>query len=216
MPGPNTPYTELDYSQVLRQAFDETTDRLRVDAQITASLGEVKITDGTNDATITQVGSKYGLDVNILNDISVNISHLEDSIRLGDGTNFITSTNVGPKTALDVSIIANNTNNGSVVNFYNEVTSVATGVLTTILSHIATVDSKIDYIHVAGTNMTEYQILINSVIVDKTYTYFGSSVSQVFNFNGTDLFVGDLIEIKTIHNRPDLGTFNARLQIREF
>lgn len=105
MPGPNSPYTSLDYSQVIQQVFDEATDRLRVDAVVTASIGEVKITDGTNDATITQVGAKYGLDVNVLNDIYVDISHTDDSIRLGDGTNLITSTAVGPKQGLDVNII---------------------------------------------------------------------------------------------------------------
>jgi hypothetical protein len=105
MPGPNAPYTGLDFAQVLRQAFDESSDRLRVDATVTASIGEVKITDGTNDATLTNVSGKYGLDVNILNDISLTISHTDDSIRLGDGTNLITSTAVGPKQGLDVNVI---------------------------------------------------------------------------------------------------------------
>jgi predicted DNA-binding ribbon-helix-helix protein len=43
--------------------------------------------------------------VNILNDISLTISHTDDSIRLGDGTNLITSTAVGPKQGLDVNVI---------------------------------------------------------------------------------------------------------------
>jgi hypothetical protein len=104
MPGPNAPYTKLDSSQVIQQVFDESTDRLRVDATVTASIGDVKITDGTNDATITQVGPKYGLDVNVLNDIFVDISHTDDSIRLGDGVNLITSTTIGPKQGLDVNV----------------------------------------------------------------------------------------------------------------
>jgi hypothetical protein len=105
MAGPNSPYTALDFSQVIRQSFDEANDRLRVDAVVTASIGEVKITDGTNDASLTNVSGKYGLDVNVLNDITLIVSHTDDSIRLGDGTVLFTGTTVGPKTGLDVNVI---------------------------------------------------------------------------------------------------------------
>ena len=104
MAGPNTPST-LDQQQIIQRVFDETNDQLRVNATVTATLGETKITDGTNDATLTAVGPKYGLDVNILNDITVDISHVSDSIRLGDGVNLVTVSSVGPKYGLDVNII---------------------------------------------------------------------------------------------------------------
>jgi len=67
--------TKLDFQQVIQNIYDEPTNRIRVDAEVT-------------------IGS-----------ITVDLSHTTDSVRLGDGTNFLTSTTVGPKTALDVSVI---------------------------------------------------------------------------------------------------------------
>jgi hypothetical protein len=58
MPGPNSPYTQLDADQVLKQAFEESQDRLRVDAQVTAVIGIV----------------------------DVDISDTSDSIKIGDGS----------------------------------------------------------------------------------------------------------------------------------
>lgn len=97
--------SKLDFPQIIQRAFDESNDQLRVNATVTATLGETKITDGTNDATLTNVGAKYGLDVNILNDIVVDISHADDSIRIGDGVNLVTTTTVGAKHGLDVNIL---------------------------------------------------------------------------------------------------------------
>lgn len=78
MPGPFFPYTELDYAQVIRQCFDESKDRLRVDIGANITLG---------------------------GDLEVAIDHTEDSIALGDGTTLFTSHTVGPSTGLDVYVI---------------------------------------------------------------------------------------------------------------
>jgi len=86
MAGPNAPYTQLDDSQVIRQSFDETTDRLRVDAEITATIGvleveidaadgdNIAISDGVNNVTISTEGAKYALDVKLAGD---NVVQLE-------------------------------------------------------------------------------------------------------------------------------------------
>jgi len=59
-----------------------------------------------NDGSGNAIGSTGGaLDVNVASgDLSVDLSHTEDSVRLGDGTNFLTSTNVNSDWALDVHI----------------------------------------------------------------------------------------------------------------
>lgn len=98
MAGPNAPYTQLDDSQVIRQAFDETTDRLRVDAEITATIGvleveidaadgdNIAISDGVKDVTITSVAAKNGLDVNIINtEVPVELA-AGSEVQLTDGT----------------------------------------------------------------------------------------------------------------------------------
>lgn len=77
MPGPNIPYTTLDYPQVIKQCFDEANDRLRVDAV----------------ATIVTPPA-----------IEVLINQADDSVAIGDGTTLYTGTaQPGSKFSLDVS-----------------------------------------------------------------------------------------------------------------
>lgn len=68
---------QLDANQVLRSAYEVTTNRLRVDASISGSIGSIEVI----------------------------IDHTNDSIRLGDGTTLFTGTTVSGKTGLDVNII---------------------------------------------------------------------------------------------------------------
>jgi|CXWL01.1.fsa_nt_gi hypothetical protein len=53
--------TKLDANQVLKRSFDDVNDRLRVDAEVTATLGTVEVV----------------------------ISHVNDSIKIGDGTDLL-------------------------------------------------------------------------------------------------------------------------------
>lgn len=75
MTGPNTPYTALDANQVLKQSFDESADRLRVDAEVTAvvesvtvNVGDVSIKDGTVDSQKLKVNPDGSIDVNAVLD----------------------------------------------------------------------------------------------------------------------------------------------------
>lgn len=92
MPAPVNPNRgNLDQTQILQRAFDESTDKLRVDSSvsITSITGDVAveidaadgdniaISDGVNQATITPVGPKNGLDVNVISPISVVIGGVE-------------------------------------------------------------------------------------------------------------------------------------------
>lgn len=74
---PAPPPSALDANQVLQHAFEDATGRLRVDAEVTATIG----------------------------DLELDISHTDDSIRLGDGTSLVTATTIGPDVGLDVNII---------------------------------------------------------------------------------------------------------------
>lgn len=94
---------QIDAGQVLRSCYDPVTNRLRTDALVVASIGglevaithvddSIRIGDGTDLVTVTNIGADYGLDVNIINAPEIVIDHADDSIRLGDGTDLITST----------------------------------------------------------------------------------------------------------------------------
>lgn len=52
MPGPNSPYTNLDAAQVITQAFNESEDRIRVDAEITAVIGVVEVAISASEDSI--------------------------------------------------------------------------------------------------------------------------------------------------------------------
>jgi hypothetical protein len=59
--GPNAPYTNLDQNQILQRAFEENEDRLRVDAEVTATIGTIECiinaASGDNIAITNQDGT---------------------------------------------------------------------------------------------------------------------------------------------------------------
>lgn len=65
MPGPNTPYTRLDFSQVIQQSFDESQDRLRVDAQVSATISDIQLTDPDTGYSL-RINSDGTIDVNVI------------------------------------------------------------------------------------------------------------------------------------------------------
>lgn len=76
MPAPAP--SKLDANQVLPAAFDDSTGKLRVDAQVTS---------------------------NIAGPVEIIIDQASDSIRLGDGTDLVTATAVGSQVGLDVNVV---------------------------------------------------------------------------------------------------------------
>lgn len=89
--------TKLDSTQVIRRVYDEDENRLRVDAEVTATIGKVvvdisaadgdniAISDGINTAVVNPDGS---LDVNIVNPIQIEVSAADgDNVAVSDGVN---------------------------------------------------------------------------------------------------------------------------------
>ncbi len=89
MPGPNAPYTQLDADQVLKQQFDETNDRLRVDASVTAVVAGVTLDAATSDIAIADRITGDLLKVNPDGSIDANVvvsASGGDNIAISDGT----------------------------------------------------------------------------------------------------------------------------------
>jgi hypothetical protein len=108
--------SKLDADQVLRRAYDEPNNRLRVDAQVTATIGTINVViDAASGDNIKISDGVDTLDINPDGSINVKttINHTTSSTRLGDGTNLITSTAAGLKQGLDVNVI--NQTNGSTI-----------------------------------------------------------------------------------------------------
>jgi hypothetical protein len=79
--------TKLDANQVLKQAYDEPNQRLRVDASISASIGDVTIVDPDGDPL--NVNPDGSINVQIAGGgLQVEISAADgDNIAISDGTN---------------------------------------------------------------------------------------------------------------------------------
>lgn len=215
--------TKLDADQVIRRSYDEPNNRLRVDAQVSATIGSVDviidaatgdniaISDGTNTLAINPDGT---IDVNVSNIV---ISHTNDSIKVGDGTDFLA---VNPDGSINVNV-NNITGSGSNRIVFNEITSVASATLTTIASYTVPVvtSASLQQVLVSGTNIAAYEVYVNAVKIAKKRTYF-SDLNEEFIFavtsnNGYVVSTGDVVEIKVLHDRPTLGDFEATIQLIE-
>lgn len=96
---------------------------------------------------------------------------------------------------------------------YGEVTGVAPGLETTVLTVTAPVVSKrIEKIEVSGTNVAEIRIKYNGTIFTKKYLWHGAfNVTFAFEtyVSGFKVNVGQNVTVTVVHNRPDPGDFNA-------
>jgi len=229
--------SSLDGNQVLQHAFIDTTGEIRVSATlnpggssevIISHLDDsIKIGDGTSLVTTTTIGPDVGLDINIIN-TSLNISATDLDIRdLNSSQDNIAIENAAGDALLinpDGSINVNSSNpQGTSVSTYNEILSVTTSITTTVVSYTAPVGKTtyLQLVEVSGTNIAQYVIKVNGTPINKVYTYFGSGLSNTFNFSansnsGFPLSVGDLVIVEVTHLRGPDGDFNGRIQSIEF
>lgn len=106
--------------------------------------------------------------------------------------------------------------NRQLASIYDEVTGVVSGI-TTIINQVTLVENVLlQKIEFSGTNIAEYELVIDGNTEDKKRTYFGSSLNGTFDFNqGLALVIGQVITVQVIHTRPNVGIFNARMQFLE-
>lgn len=180
--NPLYPASKLDANQVLQHAYIDETQRLRVDAE----------------ATIVNA------------DIDVSLDAAEDNVAIADPDgNFL---NINPDGSLNV--IVNSAATGRTLSSkYTEVLSIGTGITTLIGTFTATANSYLQKIEFSGENIAEYELVIAGVTQDKKRTYFSGGLNDSFYFNdGLPLAAGQIIEIYVVHNQPDVGNFNSRIQ----
>lgn len=191
MPAPVNPNRSLlDSQQILQRAFDESADKIRTDATITGSF--------TGDIH-SEIDAADG-----------------DNIAIADqsGSNYL---NINADGSINVTPLDSP---GSILNEYNEVNSVASGSLTTVISYSVVSLGYLQRAIVSGTNIATYEVLINGSPLSKKRTWFNGSLNEEFDFvgqskSGISLSIGDVVSITVIHNRPSPGDFNGSLQIME-
>lgn len=98
------------------------------------------------------------------------------------------------------------------VNEYSEISSLASGSLTTILSYTVPVGKTLflNHIEVSGGNIAKYQVEINSIVKGTRRTYWGNFNSD-FYYNKQKILSGIIIKVSVIHTRPIVADFNATL-----
>ena len=197
--------------------------RLAVDAALTLDTVTVDIDDLTPDKDQVSIGDHTtGNSLEIEPDGSINANVEVDA---ADGDNIAIHDADGDELEINsdgsVNTIVSVSNPGTLKSFYNEITSVAASVLSSIQTYTVPVVSfaYLQKVEVSGTNIAEYTIEINSVVQDKKRTYFSGSLNTDFTFvesgTGIPLSTGDIVEIKVVHLRPTVGDFNSRIQVIE-
>lgn len=103
-------------------------------------------------------------------------------------------------------------------NTFDEVTSVATSTLTTVVSYTvpAGLGFLLQLVEASGTNIAEYRVLLDTTLIAKRRTYFGGAVNTDFKFDGFNnkgivVAAATVITLKVIHERPDTGDFSGRI-----
>lgn len=96
----------LDSGQIIKAVYDESSNKIRVDAEVTLPDNQeivishvddsIRIGDGTKFATATQVSSKVGLDVNLIGGI-VSGNFTSSGLSTGLKTQTITVTDTATK-----------------------------------------------------------------------------------------------------------------------
>ena len=107
------------------------------------------------------------------------------------------------------------------VSKFNAISSVASGVSTTIVTYIvpALKTAILERVDVSGTNYATFFIKVNAVEQARRRTWYGN-FNEVVNFTsptseGYALVASDVVTIVVLHTRPFLGDFEARIQVTQ-
>lgn len=200
----NPNHSKLDFNEIIQQVFDDVNNRLRVDTSATVVVNSVQVDishtddsirlgDGTDLVTTTNVGGNIGLDVNLIN-TSIPVVIVPSSLvrEVKNTYNEITSTPSASETTI--------------------VTYTAPIGKTTYLLSAES----------SGTNIARYTISVNGVKLARDYTYFSGPFDSNFDFRtgfsefpGYELLPGDVVTIKVLHSRSGTGDFNGTIKTLE-
>lgn len=140
-----------------------------------------------------------------------NAGDIHDSIRIGDGDSEMAVNQDG---SINVAIVQTGSDAlGGLSWQYNEISGVPSGVETSVLSvAVPSGQKRIQKIEVSGDNVAEIRVKVNGSTVSKKRLWWGN-FNATFDFeqfiNGIKLLAGDTLTVTALHNRPDVGDFEA-------
>lgn len=138
-------------------------------------------------------------------------------------SDFVETTFTGDKALRvqgEIAVTVDPNNNNEITYSYNEISGVIKSVLTTINTFIAPIGktSFLQRVSAGGSNIGIYEVQVNGMTVEKRRTFFGAAMTTDFEFvgsaeSGLQLNVGDVVTVKVIHERPNAGNFETKIQI---
>jgi hypothetical protein len=152
-------------------------------------------------------------------DNNPDIGDIADSVQVGDGVDVLQINSDG---SINVNIVQSSDGTENVLNIYDEITGIASGSETVIVSFTA-ISGRSYWLQRAeftGEQIALYKLYVNNVPIAAKRTHHGSGLSGGFEFVGADqeglpIDVGDVVELRLLHNRPNTGDFEGRIQIYE-
>lgn len=178
----------------------------------TLQVGDiVSFTSGSLTGTQVKVKSVDGFNVTLVN----NLSSIPTAGNTVDILRYIYPLTDSTGT-INVNVVSAPPSPGSLAtntNIYNEITSVPTSVLSSIITYTVPPSSNFFFslAEVAGTNTANYSIYIDGSVIARKYTYFGGELNADFEFDNYKLTAGQVITVKVIQNRPYVGDFAGRI-----
>lgn len=141
-----------------------------------------------------------------------------DNVAISDGTDWL---GVNEDGSINVRIVDDP--NDLIVNPYAEVTGVADGVPTDLVSYTVPggKQSQLIRIEASGENIAEYQLLLNGDEIGLKRSWWGGNLNVEFEFHspkdvGFKLAAGDTLLLRVTHYRPAaIAKFEARIQALE-
>lgn len=227
--GPAQTNVLLDPNTGLPISVIEETDgsrRLAVDANLSVDQIVVDTRDLTIQTDAVAIGNKATGNLLYVNpDGSINadviLNAASDNVAIADATSG-DKLKVNADGSVNVNIVSAPVTGHTVVSKYNEVSSVASGVQTTIVSYTvpALKTAILERIDTAGQNVGRYDVFVNGVAFDTQITYFGGSFNALFEYStgtsdGFTLNAGDIVAVKILHTSVFVGNFTGRIQVLE-
>lgn len=204
---------ELTAAGSVKRVFSDFFNQFRLSVNVTGGSATYLVAVALFDNASTTRIENAQIDVSLDHTIDT-LGHF-DSIRIGDGEYLLDinpdgSINTREDLALDEIPI----------NAYDESPAVPTGAETPVLTYVVP-SGKIGFLYrveASGENVARYKIQVNGDSIATRRTHHGSGLTTEFDFTtpnkrGTLLQAGDIVQVLALHNRPESGDFEARLQL---
>ena len=183
---PNPNYSDLDPHQIFQRSFDESIDRLRVDAVASIDPGSMEVV----------------------------ITHVDDSIRIGDGTDIMLVNPDGSINVNVSSFGSSGTEVIQYSEVIGVAAAIETTIITYTVPVAKTF--YLHNITVSGSNIGEYKVKINGTTKNKKRTWwtkFNEDFNFLASPNqGLSLTAGQTVQVTILHNSSSVGDFNSSIQ----